>query len=106
MILFNVEELNAYMDAVKERKFLGEGAFSTVYGGIVSGRMERNINGQQVTVKLFHNKDERSRTHWQVKLKKIAKSSHTKQPMKKKHMQHKKIIIRSIYQKKHKEYKE
>ena len=67
MILFNVEELNAYMDAFSERKFLGKGAFGTVYRGIISGRMERNINRRQVAVKLFRNKDERARTHWQVK---------------------------------------
>ena len=71
MILFNVEELNAYMDAFSERKFLGKGAFGSVYRGIISGRADRNINGREVVVKLFHNRDEKGRTHWEVKLKKI-----------------------------------
>ena len=71
MISFDVKELNAYMDAFSEREFLGKGAFGGVYRGIISGRMERNINGQEVAVKLFRNRDERGRAHWQAKLKKL-----------------------------------
>ena len=70
MISFDVKELNAYMDAFSEREFLGKGAFGGVYRGIISGRMERNINGREIAVKLFRSK-EGARTHWQANLKKI-----------------------------------